>query len=331
MLLWPAVMHPAVHVRTHAAVVVFLVLQWNVPSDGLLDGDVHHLSCVSTENTVTCSLAKADLQGSQKMQLEVVAEQTVEIRSLGNSSGGFSPCSWAQRHNCGLVHNPRPCVRRVHGNPDTAALKLELQASLRKGVGIFKKELQDTLGNVLSTIQLDLQAVKTQLAHDKAANDATMSKIKSTVGEMEHVLTECSDDIAMMKTTVKSLTASVAKLENKCENLESRSRRNNIRILGVLEGPDSCTAAAVAAILKEAFGLVKEPLLDRSHRTLQPKPKPGDRPRVIVCRFHYHSDCVDILPRTRKLRQIKVRDLIISIFPDYTAKYTALEFMDSVA
>ncbi|KAL7874369.1 hypothetical protein SRHO_G00053390 [Serrasalmus rhombeus] len=139
----------------------------------------------------------------------------------------------------------------THANPDTAALKVELLASLRKDIAdIFKKELQDTLGDVLSTIQLDLQAVKTQLAHDKAANNATMSKLK----------------------------ANVAKLENKCEDLESRSWRNNIRILGVPEGPDTCTTAAVAALLKEAFGLVKEPLLDRSHRTLQPKPKPGDRP-----------------------------------------------------
>lgn len=194
-------------------------------------------------------------------------------------------------------------------------------ASLRKDIAdIFKKELQDTLGVALSTIKLDLQTVKTQLANDKAATDATMSKLKGTVGEMEHALTECSDDITKMKTTIKSFTANGAKLENKCEDLESRSRRNNVRILGVPEGPDTCTTAAVAALLKEALDLVKEPLLDRSHRTLQPKPKPGDHLRAIVCRFHYHSDCVDILQRARELRQIKFRDLTISVFPDHTAK-----------
>lgn len=203
-------------------------------------------------------------------------------------------------------------VASMHATPDIAALKLKLLASLRKDIAdIFKKELQDTLRDALSTIKLDLQAVKAQLMSDKAATDATMSKLKGTVREMEHALSECSDDIAELKTTIKSLTANVAMLENKCEDLESRSR-NNIRIVGVPEGPDTCTTAAVAALLKEAFGLVKE--------TLQPKPKPGDRPRAIVCRFHYHSDCVDILRRARELRQIKVRDLIISIFPDHTAK-----------
>lgn len=209
----------------------------------------------------------------------------------------------------------------TQANPDVATLKLELLTTLRKDIAaIFKKELQDTLGDVLSTIKLNLQAVKTQLANDKAATDATVSKLTDTVGEMEHALTECSDDIAELKTAIKSLTANVAKLENKCEDLESRSRRNNIRIVGVPEGPDTCTTTAVAALLMEAFGLTQEPLLDRSHRTLQPKPKPGERPRAIVCRLHYHSDCVDILRRARELQQIKVRDLTISVFPDHTAK-----------
>lgn len=206
-------------------------------------------------------------------------------------------------------------------DPDIAALKFELLASLRADIAdIFKKELQATLGDVLSTIQLDLQAVKAQLAKDKANTDANVATLKGTVVEMEHALSECTDDIVQMKSTIECLTASVAKLEDKCEDLESRSRRNNVRIIGVPEGPVTCTTIAVAAMLKEAFALEKEPLLDRSHRTLQPKPKPGERPRAIVCRFHYHSDCVDILRRARELREIKVKGLTISVFPDHTAK-----------
>lgn len=60
---------------------------------------------------------------------------------------------------------------------------------------IFKKELQETLGDALSTIKLDLQAVKTQLSTDKAATDAIMSTLKGTVREMEHALFACTDDI----------------------------------------------------------------------------------------------------------------------------------------
>lgn len=244
-----------------------------------------------------------------KTRNSVQTQLRPNMQAATTSSGASSPPAMAAM----------PTLTQA--NPETAALKLELLASLRKDIAdIFKKELKETVGDALTTIKLDLQAVKTQLANDKAATDATIATLKGTVGEMEHALSGCTDDIAEMKTTIEYLTANVAKLENKCEDLESRSRRNNVRIIGVPEGPDSCTTAAVAALLKEAFDLGKEPLLDRSHRTLQPRPKPGERPRPIVCRFHYYSDCVDILRRARELRQIKVADMTISVFPDFTAK-----------
>ncbi|KAF4073625.1 hypothetical protein AMELA_G00245440 [Ameiurus melas] len=194
---------------------------------------------------------------------------------------------------------------------------------MRKDNAEFRKEFQDlqkTLRDALSTIQLDLQVMKTQQASDKVATDATISTLKGTVGEMGHTLSGYTDDIGHMKTTIESLTATVTPLENKCEDLESRSRHNNVRIVGVPKGADTCSTAAVAALLKDAFGLEKEPVLDRSNRTLQPKPKPGERPRANVCRFHYHRDCVDILRRARELQQIKVRDLNISVFHDYTVQ-----------
>ncbi|KAF4083484.1 hypothetical protein AMELA_G00141840 [Ameiurus melas] len=209
------------------------------------------------------------------------------------------------------------------GDPDFSALKLELLTSLRKDIAdILKKEFQEMFRDALSTIQLDLQAVRTQQAGDKVAPDATISTLKGTVGEMEHALSGCTDDIVHMKTTIESLTATVTPLENKWEDFESRSRRNNVRIVRLPDGADTSTTAAVAALFKEAFSLEKEPVLDRSHRNLQPKPKPkpGERPRAIVCRFHYHRDCADILRRARELQWIKARELTISVFPDYTAK-----------
>lgn len=53
---------------------------------------------------------------------------------------------------------------------------------------------------------------------------------------MEHSLTSCSDGIATMKATIKTLTAEMAKLEEKCEDQEAKSKRNNIKIIGVPEG-----------------------------------------------------------------------------------------------
>ncbi|KAK7888986.1 hypothetical protein WMY93_024546 [Mugilogobius chulae] len=213
-------------------------------------------------------------------------------------------------------------AQATEGNPatDITALKLELLTSLKDDIaGIIKKEFQDALGPALSPIRADLQAVQAQLAANKVATDATLATLTSTVGDMETVLTECTGDITSMKDTIEHLTATVTKLEKKCEDLESRSRRNNIRIIGVPEGPDTSSIAAVASLLKKALALENEPRLDLSHRTLQPKPKPGERPRAIVCKLHYYSDCVDILRRARERKQMKVGDMALSIFPDHTA------------
>lgn len=96
----------------------------------------------------------------------------------------------------------------MQADHDITALRLELLTSLRKDIAdIFKKALQETLSNTLSTIKLDLQAVKTQLAHDKAATDASMATLRGIVGEMEQALSGCTADIAQMKTTIKTTNA----------------------------------------------------------------------------------------------------------------------------
>lgn len=46
----------------------------------------------------------------------------------------------------------------------------------------------------------------------------------------------------------------------------------------------------------------------------------GGRPRPIVARLHYYSDCVDILNKAKEMKGTKLRNITVSIFPDYTAK-----------
>ncbi|KAF7696901.1 hypothetical protein HF521_005319 [Silurus meridionalis] len=217
-----------------------------------------------------------------------------------------------------------PIVSQAASKADIDSLKSELLSSLKSEIiEVFKSELralERTLGNDLLTIKSELQVVKAQLSSDKVANEAAVRELRGTVTGMERSLSVCTDDIAVMQRDIHRLTAEYNKLETKCEDLEARSRRNNVRIIGVPEGPNSSTTANVAVLLKEALSLEKEPLLDRSHRTLQPVPKPGERPRAIVARFHYHSECLDVLRRAKELQRIQFKGLNISIFPDHTVK-----------
>lgn len=195
--------------------------------------------------------------------------------------------------------------------------KAERLVALREEmVGIFKSELQMAMTENLSQIKSELQSVKPELT----ATKSDVGELRGTVIEMEESLSTCTDDVAYLKSKVESLSNKVLALENKCEDLEGRSRCNNIRIIGLSEQCGTVTAASTSVLLKEALNLDKAPLIDRAHRSLNPKPKPGERPCPIIARLHYYADRVDILQRARAQQQIKIGDSTISIFPDHTAQ-----------
>lgn len=74
----------------------------------------------------------------------------------------------------------------------------------------------------------------------------------------------------------------------KCEGLEGRSRRKHLRLTGVEEGAESGQPTHfVSHLLKELLDLDEAPLLNRAHRSLRAKSKPGEPPRVFILRVHY--------------------------------------------
>lgn len=99
----------------------------------------------------------------------------------------------------------------------------------------------------------------------------------------------CTDDVGSLQSKVDKLSAQLVTLDSRCEYLEARSRRNNIRIIGLPEELGVVDATTVSTLLKDALSLGKEPVVGRVHRSRQPKPKPGERPRPITARLHYYA------------------------------------------
>ena len=65
-------------------------------------------------------------------------------------------------------------------------------------------------------------------------------------------------------------------LKDKCFDLESRSRCQNLRFIGVPEG--SCPTRFMAELIPEILGADNFPTqveIDRAHRSLAPKPIKG--------------------------------------------------------
>lgn len=99
------------------------------------------------------------------------------------------------------------------------------------------------------------------------------SGLRGTVTEMEQSLSTCTDNIVVLQAKVETMSQQLVKLENKCEDLESRSHHNNICVIGVQE-VNILSTTDVSTLLREAFGLEKDTLVDRAHGTLAPNPIP---------------------------------------------------------
>lgn len=110
----------------------------------------------------------------------------------------------------------------------------------------------------------------------------TLASQSQTITGLERTAMDHSDQLTALNGTVSTLAAQVKRLTDRCKDLEGRSRRNNIWLIGALEGVEGPRPTEfVTQLLKDTLGLDDAPLLDRTHRTLRPKPKDGDLLRPL--------------------------------------------------
>ncbi|CAL9683289.1 unnamed protein product [Knipowitschia caucasica] len=109
---------------------------------------------------------------------------------------------------------------------DATNLKIEhLDAFREEMIMLFKAELQEAFGIHLVSVKNELLVLKSELSASISTVKQEVSEL--TVGDMEHSLLACTDDIVSLRTKVDNMSKDLIRLDNKCEDLESRSRRNS--------------------------------------------------------------------------------------------------------
>ena len=133
-----------------------------------------------------------------------------------------------------------------------------------------------------------------------------------------------SDDqrICTLEARVEALADSNNKLLAKTLDLESRSRRNNIRVIGLPESIEGPTPTMFfSKLLVELLGeeiLESPPELDRAHRALAARPERGSRPRPVIIRVHrYRIKDLIIREARRRRGKLQYRGAPVQIFEDY--------------
>uniref|UniRef100_A0A3Q1ENL4 L1 transposable element RRM domain-containing protein n=1 Tax=Acanthochromis polyacanthus TaxID=80966 RepID=A0A3Q1ENL4_9TELE len=211
---------------------------------------------------------------------------------------------------------------------DITAIKTDILESLRNDIAtIIKEEMKNALAEDFATLRKEIQEAKMEINSNTSAIRAEVDNVKANVSAVEEGLSKWSDHMVQMQAKVSMLETEVTVLKEKCEDLEGRMRRGNIRIIGVLEQQGSSTPEAITLLLKEVFQLGRDVRVDRSHRSLT-KRIPGGKRRAIIAKWCNEGDAMVILRRARS-GKLRYRDHPISIFPDYTASVMKARAVDA--
>lgn len=180
-----------------------------------------------------------------------------------------------------------------------------------------------------------IKAVQTAMAPLFAAHTATLQQAVSELkGQLSHLtqavntnesrLGEVFQDVSDLKKQYETLQKSHLHLSNKVDDLENRSRRCNLRVLGIPEsvkGQDlflflQKTLPELLNIQDACINLV----IERAHRLGSARTTADGRPRVVIFKSlsFVHKEAIWVA--SRKQRDIRWNGGRILIFQDYSSE-----------
>ncbi|CAL9699011.1 unnamed protein product [Knipowitschia caucasica] len=142
------------------------------------------------------------------------------------------------------------------------------------------------------------------------------------VDEAEAQGTDHERRIQALEQSLAEVRQTNMKLHSKLDDLEGRSRRNNIKIVGIPEGeekgrPTEFVTSLIPKLLEQG-NLAKQVIVDRAHRVPMPRATSTQRPRSIIARIHFYQE-KEMLLRLSRQNQLVYNGARIFIYPDYTA------------
>ncbi|KAL7837389.1 hypothetical protein SRHO_G00271000 [Serrasalmus rhombeus] len=144
---------------------------------------------------------------------------------------------------------------------------------------------------------------------------------RNNIAELESTTAAHDTQLEQLERECCSLKQANTSLAEKLDELENRSRRCNLRIIGIPEGLESNDPVGFTTeLLKELFGpglFQSQPIIERAHR-LGRSPAAGGaasgRPRAMIAFFHSFQDKERAL---RKSRDELYKGHKLRFFPDY--------------
>ncbi|KAJ4932381.1 hypothetical protein JOQ06_010804 [Pogonophryne albipinna] len=154
-------------------------------------------------------------------------------------------------------------------------------------------------GGILSATNNSKKSKCNTVIHSTQSMEGELKQYPGRLTEAEERLGAVEDDASALNNTTKQLRQLVESLEAKMEDLENRSRRSNVRLIGLpenAEGKDACTFLEkwIPEIL--GAGSFAAPLaIERAHRVPSGRPKPNAPPRALLIKFLNYKDKTKVM------------------------------------
>lgn len=217
-----------------------------------------------------------------------------------------------------LTHQAEEVLSSEYANDDFQIdyKRLAIEVTTR-----ISPDIQETLAGTVTNMFTKMQVEVAQ--HSQRLED------------LESRLLTCETITAEMLTHIQLLRHDNKRLREQVVDLENRSRRNNLRILGLHETVlQNDLIALCEKELPEALELQNDCKVERAHR-LGPDfrsgkkdqnataPRPPESPRQVIDKYLDYIDKMNTLRTFKSLRsEVKIRDHKILIFGDFSAELT---------
>lgn len=169
-----------------------------------------------------------------------------------------------------------------------------------------------------AAIELQIGTLSTNLTLLKADHDKLTDKVKDHKILLDDLVPQQTATTAQLDQVKRQLKG----MQEKLDDAEGRSRRNNVRILGIPERSEGTNPTQFIedwlrdTVVKE--GLSQLYAVERAHRVPPRQPRPGAPPSPIIARILNYRDRDTILRAARENAPLQFENKRISIYPDFT-------------
>lgn len=185
------------------------------------------------------------------------------------------------------------------------------------------KDLKDDLKGDNESLRQELSHVGQEIKSKLESFTAEMQDLSDRVGEAETRVAQVEEWAAEATEALCSCLEQQKTLQRKLTDLESRSRRNNIRIFGVTEGEEGNSMPKfIEKLLRDELPLPQdlELKIQRAHRSPAFKPKSEAPPRPIIINFQEYTTKEMVLSEAWKRGKIQRSNRILYFDHDYATE-----------